>query len=115
MSNEKFSLIDKLAKQHSLSRAEWTTLLGGDEASLFERTRKLQPEEEEVLQYAASKARKVATSVYGSDVYIRGIVEFSNTCNKNCYYCGLRAGNTKLERYRLSIDDIMDCYNRNDM
>ena len=109
MSNEKFSLIDKLTEQHSLSRAEWTTLLGGDEASLFERTGKLQPEEEEVLQYAAAKARKVATSVYGSDVYIRGIVEFSNTCNKNCYYCGLRAGNSKRQRYRLTVEDILEC------
>ena len=88
-------LIDKLHISHSLTHEEWTALL-----STYN---------EEDRLYAADRARAVADEIYGKDVFIRGIVEFSNTCNKNCYYCGLRAGNTKLERYRLSIDDIMDC------
>ncbi len=88
-------LIDKLHISHSLTHEEWTALL-----STYN---------EEDRLYAADRARAVTDEIYGKDVFIRGIVEFSNTCNKNCYYCGLRAGNTKLERYRLSIDDIMDC------
>lgn len=88
-------LIDKLNDSHVLSHDEWTTLL-----STYT---------EEDRLYAAEKARAVADEIYGKDVFIRGIVEFSNTCNKNCYYCGLRAGNSKLERYRLTPDNIMDC------
>ncbi len=88
-------LIDKLHDQHSLAGDEWT--------QLFESYT------EEDRLYAAEKARAVADAVYGKDVYIRGIVEFSNICSRNCYYCGLRAGNNNLDRYRLDADDILEC------
>ena len=94
-SNVNKTIIEELNTSHSLPREKWHTLL-----SSF-------TEEDRI--YAASLARRVADEIYGKDVYIRGIVEFSNTCNRNCYYCGLRAGNTKLERYRLSPDDIYSC------
>ncbi len=94
-SNVNKTIIEELNTSHSLPREKWHTLL-----SSF-------TEEDRI--YAASLARRVADEIYGNDVYIRGIVEFSNTCNRNCYYCGLRAGNTKLERYRLSPDDIYSC------
>jgi biotin synthase len=44
----------------------------------------------------------------GDDVYIRGIVEFSNVCANNCFYCGIRAGNRKVRRYTLSADEIVE-------
>lgn len=46
---------------------------------------------------------------YGTDVYIRGLIEFTNYCKNNCYYCGIRAGNKNAVRYRLTKDEIMDC------
>lgn len=46
-------------------------------------------------------------SVYGPSVFIRGLIEISNYCVQNCYYCGIRAGNTALERYRLDIETIL--------
>lgn len=45
----------------------------------------------------------------GDEVHLRGLVEFSNICRCNCFYCGLRAENKKLERYRLTEDEILYC------
>ena len=88
-------LIDKLELGSKLDKAEWIRLL--DSCS------------DEVREYAAEKARAVAQSVYGNDVFIRGIVEFSNVCKNDCYYCGIRAGNCNLERYKLTEEDILQC------
>lgn len=54
-------------------------------------------------------ARQVRVQYYGHDVYIRGLIEFSNHCRNNCIYCGIRAGNRNVCRYRLSPDEIMAC------
>lgn len=43
----------------------------------------------------------------GDEVHLRGIVEFSNFCERNCLYCGLRRGNTGLSRYRMTDDEIL--------
>jgi biotin synthase len=43
----------------------------------------------------------------GNIVYYRGLIEFSNTCRKDCYYCGIRSGNTNLIRYHLSDEEII--------
>ncbi len=88
-------LIDKLEAEHKLDMQEWITLLG------------TYTEEDRV--YAAEKARTVADKVYGKSIFIRGIVEFSNICKNNCYYCGIRAGNECLERYRLTEEEILEC------
>ncbi len=57
--------------------------------------------------FAAADA--VRQAVYGRDVYIRGLIEFTNYCKNNCYYCGIRAANSNVVRYRLSKDDILSC------
>ncbi|MDR0913562.1 MAG: [FeFe] hydrogenase H-cluster radical SAM maturase HydE [Oscillospiraceae bacterium] len=54
-------------------------------------------------------ADEVRRENYGTDVYIRGLIEFSNFCTNNCYYCGIRSGNTSAQRYRLTIDEIFEC------
>lgn len=46
---------------------------------------------------------------YGDKVYIRGLIEFTNYCRNNCYYCGIRCGNNKVERYRLGKEEILSC------
>lgn len=56
-----------------------------------------------------SEADTVRRSVYGIDIYIRGLIEFTNYCKNNCYYCGIRRDNKNAERYRLSSDDIFKC------
>ena len=60
-------------------------------------------------EYISEKARKVREAHYGKDVYLRGLIEISNICRNNCYYCGIRSGNTKCERYRLSKEQILSC------
>lgn len=56
------------------------------------------------LRAAADKLRR---EWYGTDVYVRGLIEFSNHCKNNCRYCGIRAGNTSVQRYRLSEEEII--------
>ncbi len=54
-------------------------------------------------------ANKVREKNIGKKAYFRGIIEFSNYCEKNCNYCGIRSGNTKVHRYTMSISEIEEC------
>ncbi|MFO7568352.1 MAG: [FeFe] hydrogenase H-cluster radical SAM maturase HydE [Smithellaceae bacterium] len=53
---------------------------------------------------AADRVRK---NDVGDEIYLRGIIEFSNFCERNCLYCGLRKGNTQVERYRMTNEEIL--------
>ena len=55
------------------------------------------------------EADRIRQCYYGRDVYIRGLIEFTNYCKNNCFYCGIRRDNTCVERYRLTDQDIMQC------
>jgi biotin synthase len=79
-------------------------MLGAEELKQLLTT--LGAEEEQYLYEAAREARH---AVYGREVYLRGLIEFSNYCKNNCLYCGLRRGNAACERYRLSEDEILEC------
>jgi len=57
------------------------------------------------LWQAADSARQEAV---GDAVHLRGLIELGNHCSRNCLYCGIRAGNRKLRRYRMSADEVMD-------
>ena len=57
------------------------------------------------LYFAADRVRK---QYIGDEVFLRGIIEFSNYCDRNCLYCGLRKANSRLSRYRMSEDEIID-------
>lgn len=59
--------------------------------------------------YLFKKARQKKEEVYQDKIYIRGLIELSNYCKNNCLYCGIRAVNTSIERYRLSKEQILDC------
>lgn len=63
----------------------------------------------EDAEYLFKLARQVRENIYGKDVYIRGLVEFTNYCRNNCYYCGIRRGNSSLCRYRLDDREIYSC------
>jgi biotin synthase len=54
------------------------------------------------------KADSIRREYMGDDVYLRGIVEFSNFCVKNCYYCGICSSNRKVKRYRIPDEEILD-------
>ena len=56
-----------------------------------------------------AKADKVRQKHCGPGVHLRGLIEFSNFCRRRCYYCGIRSGNTKVRRYRLTPEQILDC------
>jgi biotin synthase len=55
-----------------------------------------------------ARSADVKEKVVGNIVYFRGIIEFSNICGKNCYYCGIRAGNPHIQRYHLSDEEILE-------
>ncbi|MBR5270582.1 MAG: [Clostridia bacterium] len=60
-------------------------------------------------EYLFKRAMERRYEYYGRDVYIRGLIEFTNYCKNNCYYCGIRCDNKNLTRYRLTEDEILDC------
>lgn len=86
-------LADKLYKNHNLTDSELISVLQTDAYD----------------QLLYEKANKMRLSVYGKDVYIRGLIEFSNYCKNDCLYCGIRKSNKSAVRYRLSKDEILNC------
>ncbi len=92
--NNKF-LIDKLNKEKTLSKQEWITLIGSYT--------------EDDCNYAISLATEIVKKIYGSKIFMRGLIEISNYCKNDCYYCGIRCGNKNAARYRLSKEDILMC------
>ncbi len=85
------SIISRLAADKDLSCGELKTLL---ETSEYDSE----------LHEAADKIRRIW---YGADVYIRGLIEFTNYCKNDCFYCGIRRSNKNAERYRLSRAEIL--------
>lgn len=86
-------LVKKLSEERNLSDFELKELI---ESGKYD----------ENLFAAADKKRR---EIYGDEVYIRGLIEFTNYCKNNCYYCGIRRDNRNAERYRLGKEDILAC------
>lgn len=89
------ALIEKLAKEHTLREADFIALLEG--------------RNEENARLLAEKAISIRQETYGKDVYLRGLIEFTNYCKNDCYYCGIRRSNRNTQRYRLTPEEILDC------
>jgi biotin synthase len=87
------AIIEKLARTKNLSDIELAGIL---ETDCFDNA----------LFQAADNARR---EIYAADVYIRGLIEFTNNCKNNCYYCGIRRDNINLARYRLNHKEILNC------
>lgn len=90
-----FEIIDRLVKYQDLKDEEFISLLNCTDVA--------------VMEYLTHRAREVCDLNYGRKVYIRGLIEISSYCKNNCYYCGIRRGNAKAERYRLTKEEILDC------
>ena len=88
-------LIDRLEKEHILSRSEFAEII-----------RDHAPENDE---YLFEKARNIREKIYGKAVYMRGLIEFTSYCKNDCLYCGIRRSAAGAERYRLSEEQILDC------
>ncbi len=93
--NNAVLLLEKLERDRSLSLSEYQSLIEAFSPSLS--------------LLAAQKAVAVRKAVYGNDVYVRGLIEVGNICKNNCYYCGIRAGNARCERYSLTDEEILSC------
>ena len=89
------SLVSKLEQTQDLSHEEFASLLEADSSALCDEL--------------ARRARAVREKYYGKDVYVRGLIEFTNYCRNNCYYCGIRRDNGKAQRYRLTHEEILAC------
>lgn len=87
-------LIDKLYLRNNLDKEELKLLLNNIN--------------EEVKEQLIQKAHQTRMEHYGNKVFMRGLIEFTNYCKRNCRYCGIRAGNKTAERYRLTIEEIME-------
>lgn len=64
---------------------------------------------QEELRYVAKTARETTDLHFGKSVYIRGLIEFTNYCKNDCFYCGIRCSNKSVKRYRLSKEEILEC------
>ena len=87
--------IDKLREERTLRPEEFRQLLTECDG--------------ESLRYINKQAQEVSLRHFGNRIFIRGLIEVSNCCRNNCYYCGIRKGNPNLERYRLSTENILNC------
>lgn len=95
MTTDNRELINRLKEQRSLTKPEWIQLISG-------RT-------PELAEYLFLLAREEQRRYYGHDVYVRGLIEFTNYCRNDCFYCGIRKSNDRAVRYRLGEEEILSC------
>jgi len=69
----------------------------------------LEEEDPDRLEELYRMADEVRREAVGDEVHLRGLIEISNCCSRQCGYCGLRAGNREVERYRMTEDEILGC------
>ena len=69
----------------------------------------LETNDDEGIRFMREEAVKVCQKTYGNQVFIRGLIEFTNFCKNDCYYCGIRRSNSQADRYRLTKEQMLDC------
>ncbi|KWW29766.1 MAG: iron-only hydrogenase maturation protein HydE [bacterium P3] len=89
------SLIDSIRTRRDIDAVQLHTLL--------------EQADEHLVAALRCAAQEQAVAVYGHDIYVRGLIEISNICRNNCYYCGIRRDNRKVQRYRLDKETILAC------
>lgn len=88
-------IIDQIKNEQTIQREQLQTLLATTD--------------EHAINYLRDTARKVADDIYGKQVFIRGLIEFTNYCKNDCIYCGIRRSNPNAQRYRLTEEEILSC------
>lgn len=89
-------LVDKLIHNHSLTKEEYIELLKNWHDPVIKDRLK-------------NEAQFLRSQYYGYGIYVRGLIEFTNICKNNCYYCGIRRDNRNVTRYRLTKEEILEC------
>lgn len=87
-------LIEKLNNTHSLNKDEALQLIK-------------QGTQHKNLLFAL--AQQTAQKSFGRQIFVRGLIEFTNYCKNDCYYCGIRRSNKNAARYRLTQEEILEC------
>ena len=87
-------LIEKLNNTHSLNKDEALQLIK-------------QGAQHKNLLFAL--AQQAAQKSFGRQIFVRGLIEFTNYCKNDCYYCGIRRSNKNAARYRLTQEEILEC------
>ena len=90
-------LVEQLASQHTL------------DASALEQLLEHAIHDTDTLQYLRTTAVRTAQEQFGRGIYIRGLIELSSYCCRDCLYCGLRRSNSTAERYRLTQEEVLAC------
>lgn len=88
-------LVDKIKENRNITKEQLEELLLIDD--------------EEKIKYLFCSAREVCDKIYGKEIYIRGLIEFTNYCKNDCLYCGIRRSNAWADRYRLTKEQILEC------
>jgi biotin synthase len=94
MINE-FEMVDRIKEKQNITKEELGILL--------------ETKSKETVEYLRQQARGVAQEIYGTKIFIRGLIEFTNYCKNDCYYCGIRRSNANADRYRLEEEQILAC------
>ena len=87
-------LLEKLEQNRNLTLEEWQALI---------------QKQSEYQKEAEKRANILREQNFGNRIYVRGLIEFTNYCKNDCYYCGIRKSNQNAERYRLSTEQILEC------
>ncbi len=95
MNDKLFKIAKDLIDTSSLSVGEYEYLIDNRNAEITE-----------LIKNEAVKKRK---EIYGNTIFIRGLIEISNICKNDCFYCGIRCSNKSCDRYRLSKEEILFC------
>jgi len=90
------AIAERFIKNTKMSKEEWIELLAC-------------AKDQETVDALTKEAVRIRRHYYGDKVYTRGLIEFTNYCRNDCYYCGIRRGNLHAHRYRLSKEEILEC------
>lgn len=93
--NDFQSCVEALCQGEKLSRDQWRILLEGRDVRR--------------AKMLAERASALRDRIYGKKIFIRGLIEFTNYCKNDCYYCGIRRSNRLVSRYRLDEQTILEC------
>lgn len=107
-------IVDEIRKKQNITLEQLQVLLvdvSEDSSHQSNLPNKVKSKKEDV-EYLYQQAREVADMVYGKRVFKRGLIEFTNYCKNDCYYCGIRRSNANAVRYRLEKDVILACCQR---
>ncbi len=95
MTAETRSIAERLIKKRTLSLSEYEALLTS--------------RDNELSEFLKNEAVRLRREIYENKIFIRGLIEISNFCKNDCYYCGIRRSNRSCDRYRLSPEEILSC------